>query len=82
MEQPTLREIIDRLQAVLDGQLTREEVADWASRYVMADDLTIHDEIVWDFIQILSGIDLLDSPTSYLHDEGDIHNWIKRATKR
>lgn len=61
--------------------MTREEVSDWASYYVMADDPTIDDEIVWELLIIISGIDILDSPTFYLHNEEDIKDWIKQATE-
>ncbi|MGZ4161056.1 MAG: DNA-binding protein [Neobacillus sp.] len=81
MNQPTVSDIIDRLKSVLNGEMTREEVSDWASYYVMADAPTINDEIVWDLLKIISGIDILDSPTSYLHNEEDIKDWIKQATK-
>ncbi|MEH7549848.1 DNA-binding protein [Neobacillus vireti] len=81
MNQPTVSEIIDRLKSVLNGELTREEISNWASYYVMADDPNIDDEIVWDLLKIISGIDILDSPTSYLHNEEDIKDWIKQATK-
>jgi transcription initiation factor IIE alpha subunit len=81
MNQPTVNEILDRLNSVLNGELTREEASDWASYYVMADEPTIDDKIVWDLLKIISGIDVLDSPTSYLHNEEDIKDWIKQATK-
>ncbi|MED4229382.1 DNA-binding protein [Neobacillus cucumis] len=81
MNQPTVSKIIDSLKSVLNGELIREEVSDWASYYVMADDLAIDDEIVWDLLKIISGIDILDSPTSYFHNEEDIKDWIKQATK-
>jgi hypothetical protein len=81
MNQPTVREIIDRLKLVLNGELTRDEVSDWASYYIMADEATIDDEIVWDLLKIICGIDILDSSTSYLHNEEDIKDWIKQATK-
>jgi len=61
--------------------MTREEVSDWASYYVMADDPTIDDEIVWELLITISGIDILDSPTSYLHSEVDIKDWINQATE-
>jgi hypothetical protein len=81
MNQPTVSEVIERLKSVLNGELTREEVSEWASYYVMADDPTIDDEIVWDLLKIISGIDILDSPTSYFHNEEDIKDWIRKATK-
>ncbi|MDQ1146127.1 transcription initiation factor IIE alpha subunit [Bacillus sp. SORGH_AS 510] len=81
MNQPTVSEIINRLDLVLTDRMTREEVSGWASYYVMADNRTIDDEIVWELLKIISGIDILDSPKTYLHNEEDIKDWIKNATK-
>lgn len=81
MEQPTVSEIIKRLKLVLISEMTREEVSDWATSYVMADHPNIDDENVWDLLILLSGIDILDSPTTYLHNEEDINDWIKQGAK-
>jgi hypothetical protein len=81
MNQPTVSEIIKSLKSVLVGKMTREEVSDWASFYVMADNPSINDENVWDLLILLSGIDVLDSPTTYLHNDEDINDWIKQATE-
>jgi hypothetical protein len=81
MNQPTISEIIKRLKLVLVGEMKREEVSDWASFYVMADNPNIDDENVWDLLILLSGIDILDSPTTYLHYDEDINDWINQATE-
>ncbi|MEY9979216.1 DNA-binding protein [Lysinibacillus sp. RC79] len=81
MNQPTGSEIIKRLKLVLNGEMTREEVSDWASFYVIADNPNIDDENVWKLLILLSGIDILDSATTYLHNDEDINDWIKQATK-
>jgi hypothetical protein len=78
MRQPTREEIIDKLKMILLGKLTREEVADWASEYVMQDEPNIPDETVWELLQIISGVDLKDSPDEYLHVEQDIIDWINK----
>jgi hypothetical protein len=78
MSQPTREEIIDKLKMILLGKLTREEVADWASEYVMQDEPNISDETVWELLQIVSGVDLKDSPDEYLHVEQDIIDWINK----
>jgi hypothetical protein len=80
MKQPSLNEIINNLKSVLLGDKTREEVSDWASCYVMTDNPTIDNEDVWDLLKTICGIDILDSPTSYLHNEDDINSWIKKAS--
>jgi F420-0:gamma-glutamyl ligase len=78
MRQPTKEEIIDKLKMILQGKPTREKVADWASEYVMQDEPNISDETVWGILQIVSGIDLKDSPDEYLHVEQDIIDWINK----
>jgi hypothetical protein len=44
--EPTLSEIIKRLNLVLKSEMSREEVSDWASDYVMVDNPIINDKNV------------------------------------
>jgi hypothetical protein len=81
LSEATVSEIIKRLNLVLKNEMSREEVSDWASDYVMTDNPAINDKNVWDLLIKVSGIDLLDSPTSYLHNGDDIVAWIKQATE-
>lgn len=82
MGQPTKEEIINKLKLILQGKLSREEVADWASEYVMQDEPNISDETVWELLQVVSGVDLQDSPDEYLHVEQDIKDWIDKYSTR
>ncbi|ANE48685.1 DNA-binding protein [Paenibacillus swuensis] len=82
MGQPTKEEIIYKLNMILQGKLSREEVSDWASEYVMQDEPNIADEIVWDFLQVVSGVDIKDSPDEYLHVERDLEDWIKKYSDK
>jgi len=75
---PTKEEVVDKLKMILQGKLTREEAADWASEYVMQDEPNISDETVWELLQIVSGVDLKDGPDEYLHVEQDIIDWITK----
>jgi len=72
-----LFEILHNLELVLEGELSRESVGDWASQYIMNDSFDVSNERVWDLLQIVSGIDLKDSPDQYLHLKEDIFNWNK-----
>ena len=74
---PTILEVVNRLQAILKGTISREEVADWAGFWVMADEPDIEDALLWKLIKQAAGVDLKDSPVSYLHDEADIRSWIE-----
>jgi len=82
MEKPTIKEIVKRLNMVLEGTLTREEVSTWAEiwthSFMDADGLKESDLTIWKYLDVVSGIDLKDSPTEYLHIEEDINEWIKR----
>ena len=78
MNEPTLIEIIDKLRLVLANELSREELYDWAATFVMADDPIINDEEVWEALIIISNIDALESPTSYLYKEEDLKSWIEQ----
>jgi hypothetical protein len=42
---------------ILQGKLSREEVAAWASEYVMQGKPNISDETDWELLQIVSGVD-------------------------
>ncbi|WP_035119760.1 hypothetical protein [Cohnella panacarvi] len=85
MEKPTIKEIVKRLNMVLDGTLTREEVSTWAETctrlFMDADGLKESDLTIWKYLDVVSGIDLKDSPTEYLHIEEDIKEWIERFQK-
>ena len=68
-----------RFDDVLHGRVGREVIADWAKALREADDhkeLTVVPETdrlrVWKAILFLEGVDLRDSPESYLHDDADI----------
>lgn len=75
--QPTKEELLSRFEFILQGEISREEVADWASEYVMQDSPNVTDETVWELLILACGIDLKNSPDEYLHDEQNIKDWIK-----
>lgn len=78
LSEPKLIECINKIKRVLNGQTTREEVSDWAGTYVYADDSEVEDDRVWDMLILLCGIDLKDSPETYLHSTDDLNDWIKQ----
>ncbi|WP_235822134.1 nucleotide-binding protein [Gottfriedia luciferensis] len=48
----------------------------------MADEPLVANDIVWQLLQILSGIDILDSPTTYLHNIEDIEFWATQISMK
>ncbi|ALA55089.1 hypothetical protein CAY60_019660 [Shouchella clausii] len=82
MREPTLKEIIDKLELVLQNKLTKEEVADWAAEYVMTYDHLVTDLVVFDFLTVVSGLDTLESPGEYMYDDEDIRDWINQYSEK
>ncbi len=70
---------IQRLgQALLNGTLSREAVAEWASEYVAYEDAAIYPEVtdkaVHSALVYLTGYDLRTSPELYLHSPEDLRH--------
>ena len=86
MSQPTIEEVIAKLKMVLEGKLTREEVAGWAMEYVRDDslafDINRRDEKLWDLLDYVAGFDTEVSPGEYLFHEEDIKDWIRQFEKK
>ncbi len=86
MSQPTIEEVIAKLKMVLEGKLTREEVASWAMEYVRDDslafDINRRDEKLWDLLDYVAGFDTEVSPGEYLFHEEDIKDWIRQFEKK
>jgi len=82
MQSPTIEELIMKLQQVLEGGLSREEVSDWAMKasevYERESSLSQHEISLWKCLDVVGGIDLKDSPSEYLHNEQDIKGWITK----
>lgn len=82
-----LDEVIDKLELVLENKLSREEVSDWAYKWMMVLEneegweTTDYDVAVFKSLTTVYGMDLLNSPTEYLHCEDDIRDWIEEFKK-
>ena len=72
---------------VSNGVVSREEASNWAmemsnaldAKAVVCDVTSYAEEkIIWRTLEFLSGVDLKDSPISYLHNEEDIMNFCRR----
>jgi hypothetical protein len=70
-------EVKRRMNALLTGEKSRGEVADWAMRWVRDDSLEVNDSATWRALDELVGADLMIGPAEYLHNEDDFHNWIQ-----
>jgi hypothetical protein len=76
MNQPSKQEMVSKLQKILSGELTREEVSTWAMLYIDNDELEIDDFAAWEFLKEIGGIDVIEAPDVYLYGDEDINKWI------
>ncbi|MFF9853910.1 hypothetical protein [Streptomyces litmocidini] len=80
--QPTLDELEERLAALAEGRLTRDEADRWAARWVTDDGLDWEDTSWW-VLGLLHGIDLPgDENGTYLHDDDQLRAWLAELRKR
>jgi len=74
---PTRADVERKFVDLLDGLSTRDEVDRWAARWVGADDPGVEDDVVWDGLMLLCGIDMRHGPGEpYLHDCQQISDWL------
>lgn len=78
-----LKYLISVFEKILEDKLTREEASDWANSLQLVEDEGVlnyspneSENQIWEGIQFLQGIDLKDSPTTYLHNLEDIEKVI------
>ena len=79
---PSRGDVEAKMIGLLNGALTRREVADWASVWVREDNPNVDDDVVWKSLLQLSGADLESSPGMYLHDEIDLQSWFDELRPR
>lgn len=81
MLQPSKEQIINKLENILREELTREEVIDWALHFIENDELKIVDHIAWEYLKIVGGLDMIESPGVYLYSLDDIIEWISDLSR-
>ncbi len=80
MKQPSKQEIISKLKKVLSEEISREEVSNWAIRYINNDELEIDDYTTWELLKDIGGIDIMESMNTYLYSDEDINSWISKKS--
>ena len=85
MTQISLTFIVGKFSDLLNNKVSRESVSKWAyETRLLIDDIKVQylpiedEEKIWKAILFLEGIDLLDSPTEYLHNTEDIKDYLSK----
>lgn len=74
---PTRQEVEAKLSKLLSGNASREEVAEWAAKWVRMPAPNVEDRLVWKALTRLSGADMISTDRPYLYDENDFTSWLK-----
>ncbi|MGR6320736.1 hypothetical protein Q2K19_22115 [Micromonospora soli] len=71
------QEVARRLAGLVEGSVSREEVADWALARIKDEAADYQsDAILWAALDRLAGADLQQSPGAYLHGDEDFRSWL------
>ena len=76
MNELTRARVRHELLALLTGEKTRSEVADWSSSIIRQERSGAHDPVVRDALSALASADLKTAPDTYLYHENDFHKWL------
>jgi hypothetical protein len=70
-------DLAERFAGVLEGTHTRDEVDRWAAQWVAAaGDPGVDDEVVWEGLTRLYGLDLRDLDGVWLASDDQIREWL------
>lgn len=76
MKQPNIQVLLDKLNGILNGVITRDDVSTWSLEIIDNDDVEINDLKAWELLKVVGSIDLYDSPDTFLYTDEDIRKWI------
>jgi hypothetical protein len=81
-KQPTKIDVIQRLEKVLNGSISREEFSDWAYKWVQnfdsRDRLSPEEHELHEYLIYLLAIDLEIEQGVYFHEDEEIMDWIEK----
>jgi len=71
MNPPSRSEIIEKFQALIRGELSREAVASWAQPWIIADTPPRMDDDLWEALSFLVSVDMISTDRPYLYSTED-----------
>ena len=81
MEAPSRAEVIEKLRSLISERISREEVSDWARKWVIADNPPDMEESVWKAINFLYGVDMISLDRPYLHGREDFEEELEKLIR-
>lgn len=74
---PSRQEVAEKLRALIDGSLSREDASKWAAHWIAADDPGVEDDRVWRALEGLVSADAPSTDREFLYERIDFEEWLK-----
>lgn len=81
MNPPSFTEVTTVLRSLLSGTLTRQEAAEWATRYI-AGDVRVPDTRLWKALQLIGAADLCSTDRRFLYEEADFQECLSQLVSQ
>jgi hypothetical protein len=78
MNPPTRSEVIEKLQQLVEDSVSREFVATWAQKWVIADNPPKMSKEIWEALSFLTGADLISLDRPFLYTTKDFENELAK----
>jgi len=82
--QPTKKDLINKLENVLKGKMSREQFNQWSYKWVQnlesRNVLSSDEDQLYEYLIFLLCIDLEVEPNIYFHEDIELKEWIKKIT--
>jgi hypothetical protein len=76
---PSRSTVIQRLSALAEGSLTREEAAAWAQHWLIADleprMMKVSDLAAWEAVKNIAAADMVTTDRPFLYEQADFAAW-------
>jgi hypothetical protein len=76
IEAPAVAKLLEKLEGLVDGSVTREAASRWAWRWIGADDPGRMDPVIWSALNYLGGADSPSTDRPYLYGLEDFQSWL------
>ena len=79
---PSRSAILNKFAALVSGELSPDDVSQWAETWLLADnpigsDVQVCDPFVREAIKLLAGADVQGEPGSFLYGKEDFQLWLE-----
>ena len=75
-KKPIKTELQEKIIKLISGEVSRENVSEWAFSIIDDDHVRIDDQAVWKILQCLGAADLLATDRDFLYQKEDFEDWL------